>query len=102
MSMVVPELAWETATTLQRSIPLFSCQVMSNSFVTPWTLAHWAPLSVGFPGHEYWSGLPFPAPGDLPNPGIKPVSPALAGQILYHRATREAPLYPLTLLYFPS
>ena len=40
-------------------------------FVTPWTVAHQAPLSVGFSRQEYWSGLPFPSPGDLPNPGIK-------------------------------
>ena len=51
-------------------------------FVTPWTAAHQAPLSLGFSRHEYCSGLPCPSPGDLPDPGIKPtspVSPALAG-----------------------
>ena len=48
-------------------------------FATPWTVAHQAPLSMEFPRQEYWSGLPFPSPGDLPNPGIKPESPALAG-----------------------
>ena len=56
--------------------------VMSNSFATPWTVARQAPLSVEFSRQEYWSGLPFPPPGDLPNPGIKAaslVSPALAG-----------------------
>ena len=52
---------------------------MSDSFVTPWTVASQAPLSMGFLRQEYWSGLPFPSPGDLPNPGIKPTSPALAG-----------------------
>ena len=46
-------------------------------FATPWTVVCQAPLSMGFPGPEYWSGLPFPSPGDLPNPGIKPRSPAL-------------------------
>ena len=51
--------------------------VMSNSFATPWTVAHQAPLSMGFSRQEYWSGLPFPSPGDLPDTGIKPVSPAL-------------------------
>ena len=40
-------------------------------FVTPWTVAHQAPPSVGFPRQEYWTGLPFPSPGDLPHPGIK-------------------------------
>ena len=48
-------------------------------FATPWTVARQAPLSKGFPRQEYWSGLPFLSPGDPPNPGIKPVSPALAG-----------------------
>ena len=47
--------------------------------MTPWTVALQAPLSVGFPRQEYWSGLSFPSPGHLPDPGIKPVSPALAG-----------------------
>ena len=46
-------------------------------FVTPWTVAQQAPLSVEFSRQEYWSGLPCPSPGDLPNPGIKPRSPAL-------------------------
>ena len=51
-------------------------------FVTPMTVAHQAPLSMGFFRQEYWSGLPFSTPGDLPDPGIKPgslASPALAG-----------------------
>ena len=42
----------------------------------PWTVAHQASLSMGFSRKEYWSGLPCPPPGDLPNPGIKPISPA--------------------------
>ena len=47
-------------------------------FATPWTAAYQAPLSVGFSRQEYWSGLPFPSPGDLPDPGkIEPGSPAL-------------------------
>ena len=46
-------------------------------FAAPWTVAHQAPLSMEFSRQEYWSGLPFPTPGDLPNPVIKPVSPAL-------------------------
>ena len=51
-------------------------------FATPWTDARQAPLSMGFSRQEYWSGLPFPPPGDLPDPGIEPASlasPALAG-----------------------
>ena len=50
---------------------------MSDSFATPWTVARQASLSVGFPRQEYWSGLPFPPPGGLPDPRIEPVSPAL-------------------------
>ena len=46
-------------------------------FATPWTVAYQAPPSMGFSRQEYCSGLPFPSPGDLPNPGIKPESPAL-------------------------
>ena len=51
-------------------------------FVTPWTVAYQAPLSRGFSRQEYWSGLPFPSPGDLPNPGIEPRSPALEADAL--------------------
>ena len=46
-------------------------------FVTLWTVAYQAPPAMGFSRQKYWSGLPFPSPGDLPNPGIKPRSPAL-------------------------
>ena len=58
---------------------VLSHTVMSDS-VTPWTVAHQAPLSTGFLRQEYWSGLPLPSPGDLPYPGIEPRSPALAGR----------------------
>ena len=51
-------------------------------FMTPWTAAHQAPLSMGFSRQEYWSGLPFPSPRDLPNPGIEPGSPALQADTL--------------------
>ena len=51
-------------------------------FVTLWTVAHQAPLSKGFLKQEYWSGMPFPSPGDLPDPGIKPRSPALQADSL--------------------
>ena len=46
-------------------------------FVTPWIIAHQAPPSMEFSRQEYWDGLPFPSPGDLPGPGIEPESPAL-------------------------
>ena len=51
-------------------------------FVTPWTVAYQASLSMGFSRQEYWSGLPFPSPGDLPDPGIEPGSPALEADAL--------------------
>ena len=56
-------------------------------FVTPWSIVHQAPPSMGFSGQEYWSGLPFPSPGDLPDPGIEPRSPALQVDTL----TSESP-----------
>ena len=52
------------------------------SLATPWTVDHQAPLPMGFSRQAYWSGLPFPSPGDLPNPGIKPGSPALQADSL--------------------
>ena len=57
---------------------------------TPWAVARQAPLSMGFSRQEYWSGLTFPSPGDLPNPGIAPVSlvsPALVGRFFTTDAT---------------
>ena len=63
-------------------------------FATPWTTAHQAPLSLGFSRPEYWSGLPHPPPGDLPDPGIKPVSlmsPALAARLFTTSATWQTP-----------
>ena len=51
-------------------------------FATPWTVAYQAPPSMGFSRQEYWSGLPFPSPGDLPNPGIELGSPTLQADAL--------------------
>ena len=51
-------------------------------FATPWTVAYQASPSVGFSRQEYWSGLPFPSPGDLPDPGIEPRSPTLEADAL--------------------
>ena len=59
-----------------------SHSVVFGSFEIPWAVAHQAPLFIGFSRQEYWSGLPIPSPGNLPDPGIKPessVAPALAG-----------------------
>ena len=62
-------------------------------FATLWTVAHQAPLSMGFSRQEYWSGLPCPPPGDLPNPGMEPsslMSPALAARFLTTSTTWKA------------
>ena len=63
--------------------------------MTVWTVAHQAPLSVGFPRQECWSGLPFPSPGDLPDPGIEPRPPALQADSL----PPEPPGKPIIIAY---
>ena len=63
-------------------------------FETPWTVALQVPLPMEFSRQEYWSGLPFPTPGDPPDPGIKPTSPALAGRFF----TTELPGKPAFLV----
>ena len=69
----------------------FSCVQL---FAMLWTVAHQAPLSMGFSRQEYWWGLLVPSPGNLPNPGIKPVSPVsyIGRRVLYRWATRETHL----------
>ena len=98
---LIPCFLWSLLSTLSRSsgfciwllralcksVLLFSYSVVSNSLVTPRTVAHQAPLSMGCPRQEYWTGLPFPSPGDLSDPGIEPRSPALAGRFF----TAETP-----------
>ena len=80
-----------------------SCSVMSDS-VNQWTVACQAPLSMGFSRQEYWSGLLFPSPGDLPEPGIKLRSPALqADSLLFEPSGKhETCAYPqkLTTLFW--
>ena len=70
---------------------LFGHAAVSDSFVTLWTVARQGPLSMGFPRQEYWIGLPFPSPGDLPDGGIKPMPPVLASRFF----TTEPPGKPL-------
>ena len=65
-------------------------------FVTPWIAAHQAPLSMGFSMQEYWSGLPFPSPGDFPDPGIKPRSRALQPDAGSQQMTAYQTMWPLT------
>ena len=74
---------------------MLSCFSCVRLFVTPWTIARQAPLSMGLSRQEYCSGLPCPPPGDLPDPGMEPVplmSPALAGRFFTTSATWEAPM----------
>ena len=61
-------------------------------FATPWTVAYQAPQSMGFSRQEYWSGVPFPSPGDLPNPGIEPRSPALQADALTSEPPGKPPI----------
>ena len=68
---------------------LFSHSVVFDFFATTWTAAHQAPLSMGFSRQEYWSGLPFLPPGDLPGPGIEPKSPALADGLFATELTQR-------------
>ena len=70
--------------------------VVSDSFVTPWTVGHQAPLSMGFSKKEYWTGLPFPSPEDFPDPRIKPVSPELSGRFF----TPEPPGKPICVFIY--
>ena len=79
----------------KRKVKLLSCVQL---FVTPWTVAHQVPLSMEFSRQEYWSGLPLPSPGGLPNPGIKPRSPTLQADALPfeppgnpHKKTKQNP-----------
>ena len=84
-----------------KGLSAFSVSAAAKSFQPCLTLcdttelAHQAPLSIGFPKQEYWSGLPFPPPGDLPDPGIECVSPSLAGRFF----TTEPPGKPHSLSY---
>ena len=68
---------------------------MSDTFVTTWIVSRQAPLSMGFPSQEYWSGLPIPSPRDLPDSGIELMSPALAGRFFI----TEPPGKPQSLTY---
>ena len=82
----------------------YCTQVMSSSFATPWTIANQAPLSMKFSRQEDCSGLPVPSPGDLPDPGIEPMSlvlPAWTGRLFNHSSTWEENnlIWRLTLLH---
>ena len=79
----------------------FTCCQAANiagSFVTPWTVAPEATLSMGFSRQEYWSGLPFPSPGDIPNPGAEPGSPELQADSL--PSHQGSPIHLLETMWF--
>ena len=81
-----------------------SHSVMSDSFETPWIIACQAPLSLGLSRQEYWSGLPFPLPGDLPNSAIEPaslVSPVLAGRFSTTESPGKPQMYLFRMILFP-
>ena len=80
-------------------IPRVCVRVLSHFsfiwlFATPWNVAHQAPLFMGFSRQEYWNGVRFPIPGDLPNPGIQPASLAIAGGLFTTNTTWEVPPSP--------
>ena len=83
-------MTWQKRKKMAEMVNLLLCMVVVGGLVAqscpsleiPWTIAHQAPLSMGFSRWEYWSDLPFPSPGDLPDPGIKPRSPALQADSL--------------------
>ena len=82
---------YKTILFVLRKICCCCCLVVVRLFGSPWTVVCQVPLSMGFPRQEYWSRLPFPSPGNLLNPEIKPVSPALASGFF----TAEPPGKPL-------
>ena len=96
-------IQWVSSSHLVAKVLSHSCEQVKllshvQLFVTPWTIAHQAPPSMEFSKQEYWSGLAFPPPGDLPNPGIKPGSPALRADALIS----ELPGNPIWESYNPK
>ena len=77
---------------------LFSCSAVSSSLLLLLTIDHQAPLSMGFSRKEYWSTLPFPSPGDVPNPGTEPGSPSLKADSL----PSKIPGKPVLQAYLPT
>ena len=80
---------------------LLSCSIRPKSFVAPWTVARQAPLSMGFSRPEYWSGLPFPSPGDLRDPGLEPMSPGLKVDSLPSEPPDKLSSIHYTCCFFP-
>ena len=87
---------WKFIWNMSPNCDCVSHLVCVGLFATPWTVPCQAPLSMEFSRQEYWSGLPFPSPGDLPDPGIEPESPTLQGNCWPIWATREASRFSLS------
>ena len=92
--------------TSARDFSAYFIQLMLRSSVLSdsanmWTVTHQAPLPMGFSRQEYSSGLPFPPPGDLPDSGIKPVSPALSGRFFTAEPPGKPPHFLTSLHFFP-
>ena len=91
-----PITSWQTDGETVETVADFILEVKVESlscvqlFATPWTVAHQAPPSMGFSRQEYWTGLPFPSPGDLPDPGIEPTSPTLQADALTSEPPRSS------------
>ena len=95
---LVGERKWRQATSLVMSCSCCCLVAMFKSFATPWTVAHQALLSMRFLSQEHWSGLPFPSPGELPNPGIEPASSAWQANSLPLNHL-ESPSHELVILW---
>ena len=100
---VLPAVSWHDSSfksgcILATSYLCYMCVLVRFSrvrlFATPWTVAHQAPLSLGFSRQEYWNGLPCPFPGDLPDSGIEPVSPTAPALQMDCWATEGSPFVP--------
>ena len=81
-------------------LTVHALQSRFRPFATPWTVAYQAPPSMGFSRQECWSGLPFPSPGDLPNPGIEPGSPALQADALPSEPPGKPMIYNAILILY--
>ena len=86
-------VGYESLSMLSSSESEITVKLLSHVwlFATPWTVAYQAPQSMEFSRQEYWSGLPFPSPGNLPNPGIEPGSPALQADALPSESPGKVP-----------
>ena len=83
------KICFRNRNTCGKTIKKVKVKSLSRVFATPWTVAYQAPPSMGFSRQEYWSRVPFPSPGDLPNPGMELRSPALQADALPSEPYKE-------------